>query len=763
MTEANLLGGYIRHPSEPTPNRVTEFVRDITLETVPEHAHALISAETRYHMWINSREVVRDGGLFRESRPGCGWADKVDLAPYLRVGANRIYILLYYFGNGGRNNKRLPSDGLAFDCAAIGVNSDSGFLCRLHPAYYTPGEPRPSYLYGGDNLGYDARLDDGIPAVGHALPEGFVEPVRVDAGIFGKSYLRPIPLFRVTRERDAVVSDAGCAAGSTDANTSCAVSSTDANAGRAVSSTDAYTPAHINADKVVYTAAFDESDRTVHTVDLPLSLESGRYKIRVDRAGCTVTKLGTITPTEPDRGCADLMLTGREFTASLPWAAWVYPVLYIDGDGGEVVSVRTDRYEVPGGPGDSSHTYRGHRLEFRLKSGENRVEGLIPLYGEHLIVSCDRAVRLRGIRYRETGYNTDLVGSFTCDDEVLNRLVKKAARTLYVCMRDNFMDCPDRERGQWIGDVSVQIPQAAFLLDERAMLLAKKAILDFVNLRHGDLLVGNVPGEHSSELPSQSLAAISEWGLAAQYLRYTGDLETLAELFEPALRYLALWETDERGLVSSRKGSWQWYDHLYNCDGEVIENAWYLSALKFVRRLGELLGRTCDDFVARRVESISAGIERYWRGSFYSSDGRLCDDRANALCVLAGVCPPERYPLIRQVLLSVYNSSIYMENYVLVALCEMGYLTEAKRRMTTRYYNLAMNENSTLWEDFNILGTRNHAWSGAPATLAFRYFMGIDIDRLSGKLTLSPALNLYDQIECTIPQAGTPPRAESRV
>ena len=84
----------------------------------------------------------------------------------------------------------------------------------------------------------------------------------------------------------------------------------------------------------------------------------------------------------------------------------------------------------------------------------------------------------------------------------------------------------------------------------------------------------------------------------------------------------------------------------------------------------------------------------------------------------AGVCPPERYPLIRQVLLSVYNSSIYMENYVLVALCEMGYLTEAKRRMTTRYYNLAMNENSTLWEDFNILGTRNHAWSGAPATLA---------------------------------------------
>ena len=61
--------------------------------------------------------------------------------------------------------------------------------------------------------------------------------------------------------------------------------------------------------------------------------------------------------------------------------------------------------------------------------------------------------------------------------------------------------------------------------------------------------------------------------------------------------------------------------------------------------------------------------------------------------------------------------------------------------MMSRYYNLAVNENSTLWEDFNLLGTKNHAWAGAPATIAFRYLLGIDTN--DGKTyTISPCKGL---------------------
>lgn len=86
------------------------------------------------------------------------------------------------------------------------------------------------------------------------------------------------------------------------------------------------------------------------------------------------------------------------------------------------------------------------------------------------------------------------------------------------------MDCTDRERGQWIGDVSVQAPQIFYAMDENAVPLLKKAIMNFIGLRKGDRLVGNVPGMNSKELPAQSLNAISEFGMIAAYYEFTNDL-----------------------------------------------------------------------------------------------------------------------------------------------------------------------------------------------------------------------------------------------
>jgi alpha-L-rhamnosidase len=91
-----------------------------------------------------------------------------------------------------------------------------------------------------------------------------------------------------------------------------------------------------------------------------------------------------------------------------------------------------------------------------------------------------------------------------------------------------------------------------------------------------------------------------------------------------------------------------------------------------------------------------------------------------------------------------------MENYVLRALCEMGYVKEAYKRMVSRYYNLAMNENTTLWEDFYILGTKNHAWSGAPITIAYKYFMGIDTNDGFKTFTINPDKALFKRMRLQI-------------
>jgi hypothetical protein len=111
----------------------------------------------------------------------------------------------------------------------------------------------------------------------------------------------------------------------------------------------------------------------------------------------------------------------------------------------------------------------------------------------------------------------------------------------------------------------------------------------------------------------------------------------------------------------------------------------------------------------------------FWKNNHYAGNDFM-DDRANAMAVLCGIASRDKYPDIARVLTSVFNSSPYMENYVLMALCAMKRKNEAYSRMMSRYQKMIDNKNSTLWEDFSILGTRNHAWSGAPLAIICEYF-----------------------------------------
>ena len=161
-----------------------------------------------------------------------------------------------------------------------------------------------------------------------------------------------------------------------------------------------------------------------------------------------------------------------------------------------------------------------------------------------------------------------------------------------------------------------------------------------------------------------------------------------------------------------------------------------------------------DAFLNERVELLSANIEKYyWKEDHYAS-GELVDDRANAVAMLSGICPEERYPNIRKVLLTVFNSTPYMERFVLTALCKMGYIDDAFDRMMSRYYKLAKNENSTLWEDFYILGTRNHAWSGSPVEIAFRYLLGISSDDGFKTFNVNPHKGIFGYINATFNANG---------
>jgi len=673
MKKITFKGNCIWSREDAYPNEVAIFKKTFRVSTAPTQTKAYIAAETRYFLYINGKAAVMDGGLFRESLPGCGYADEADLAPFLITGENTLEILVNYFGNEGRNNINSGRAGLMFDCPALKIYSDTSFQCKKNSGYHTPADDPPSYLHGGDHLGFDACVDC----------EEYTNAVIVDSSLWGDLYLRPIPLLRF-EEKVMCKHEPAVIAGEAEQSKSCA------NTGLL-----------------------------------------RRFAPRNDGGRCFVNN-------------------PIHYSLPLPHAMAFFPCLQVEANGGEKIQIYTDRYMVNGGPGDQHNTYRSHRVEYICKNGINDFTSIRYLYGEELIIVPDKPVKLLGLGYIETGYDTDIVGYFNSGLPLLDILVKKSARTLYVCMRDNLMDCPDRERGQWVGDISVQVPLVFFLLGTSAQALVQKAIMDFINLRKGDALVGNVPGVHFLELPAQSLCAISQWGLIAQYVKYSGDESVLETAFEPMVRYLQLWQLDNEGLLVPRHDGWRWFDHLHNVDEAVLENAWYFSALRFALDVSQKIGKLeHTTFLNERIESIKSSFDRkFWKDTHYAS-GPVVDDRANAMAVLSGLCGPEKYPQIRTVLISVFNASVYMENFVLTALCEMGYIHDAYKRMCSRFYNLAVNENSTLWEDFFIQGTKNHAWSGAPALLAFKYFMGIDTSDGFKTFTVNPCKEvLVNGCEC---------------
>ncbi|MGL1891413.1 MAG: hypothetical protein OCD02_07270 [Spirochaetaceae bacterium] len=98
-----------------------------------------------------------------------------------------------------------------------------------------------------------------------------------------------------------------------------------------------------------------------------------------------------------------------------------------------------------------------------------------------------------------------------------------------------------------------------------------------------------------------------------------------------------------------------------------------------------------DHFLESRIKSIELNFNRlFWKDNSYSSEG-VVDDRANALTVLVGLCPQKQYNKIKF-----------------------------------------------------VLGTKNHAWNGSPATIAFKYFMGIDTTDGFKTFTANPVPDLFE-------------------
>jgi alpha-L-rhamnosidase len=435
----------------------------------------------------------------------------------------------------------------------------------------------------------------------------------------------------------------------------------------------------------------------------------------------------------------------RSYRAELPYDCHVHPVLELKGPAGQHIEFKSDTTGRLG-----KNAVRG---AYVTREGHQVYEHLPWLSGHELFFRIPQCVEVVSLRFRETGYDAEWIGAWKSDDPVLDELWQRARRTLYVNMRDTYMDCPDRERAQWWGDVVVQLGQNVYLFDyDTGQDLLRKGILELARWQREDGSIyspvpsGRLPdglapqktrdGSYGRELPYQMLSSIGWYGFW-RYALFSGDRETIERVYPSVKKYLSLWKIDPRGVTAPRhpEGAWIWVDWGRFKDEPVLASCWHYLALKGAVEMARLVGADEDitDY-ERTMATIKAHFhDVYWKGGHYRSEKlewsatvKELDDRANAMAVVAGLAPESVYPELRAVLKEQMHASPYMEKYVLEALFLMGYPEDALARMKSRYQVMLDLPITTLREHFHYSnGTDNHAWSGGPLTMMEEFIAGI--------------------------------------
>lgn len=432
----------------------------------------------------------------------------------------------------------------------------------------------------------------------------------------------------------------------------------------------------------------------------------------------------------------------------------ITPYLKVKSAAGKFIDIRTDNYK---GGGEYNV-----RTEYVTCDGVQEFETYGYMNGHYVVYTLPEGVEVLELKYRETRYNAEIVGHFSCNDPFYNSLWEKAMNTMNVNMRDAIQD-PDRERAQWWGDVVIILGEILYTLDDNGKLAIDKAISNLVEWQKPDgVLFSPVPaGNWDKELPGQMLASVGEYGFW-NYYYFTGNKATINYVYPHVKKYMDLWELNDNGLVKHRKGGWTWLDWGNQIDSALIYNTWYYMALKGASKMAGLENdESYKKACLAKMEKVKTAFNReFWDGQGYRSENYKTnyDDRGNGLAIVAGLAETDKWPGITKVLQENFNASPYTEKYILEALFKMNRDDLAQERMKTRYRKMVNSELTTLWEGWGIGvegyggGTYNHGWSGGPLTLMMQHMAGISPLKPGwDAYQIKPQMGTLNTINCTVP------------
>ena len=470
-----------------------------------------------------------------------------------------------------------------------------------------------------------------------------------------------------------------------------------------------------------------------------------------------VWDLETYAPDDTDYVTA---LSSGKYRLKLPSNIQFTPYIKVKAPAGKVIRMSSPN------AGNTSVTYTTKGASDG-GSAVQEFESLTWINWWYVDFEIPEGVEVLALGYRQSGYNTEFEGVFDSSDEFFDRLWIKARDTAYVNIRDTFMDCPDRERAPWLGDAVNEMAIAYYAMSPTVYDAVRKDIATRVNWQNADgIIPSTAPAtfryNEYAELTGQSLAGVMSW---YDYYLWSGDIETLRMAYPALQKYMDTFDLDSvpytdpflRG-DGTNTMHLNWIDWGPNMDQHLSLNIWayigvdtlckFASALDDTENLAKY--ETLRDAMKSKFDAM------FWNGKEYRSATYTGapDDRGQALAVFAGLVSPDKYPVIRDLLMKHQYASPYTVKYVIEALYLMGYPADAEKRMKESYKNDVPLDDPTFSEGWGGTGSKNHGWAGGGLITLSGYAAGIrPLEANFKRYTVIPQLASIESLKATVPTA----------
>jgi len=400
-------------------------------------------------------------------------------------------------------------------------------------------------------------------------------------------------------------------------------------------------------------------------------------------------------------------------------------------------------------------------------------------YAEIICSSADTVLSdidmiVRHCPFDESGFR------FASNNPLLNDIWAICAQALKIGTQDYYLDCPSREKGQYLGDFLVTGNAHMYLTGNSS--LYRRTLFDFaLSAKVCDGLLACAPGAYMQEIADYSLQYPYDVLL---YYRYTGDKETVRELMPCMDNLAAYFKKSARadGLLEAALEKWNIVDWPANLRDDYdmnltnpatdprchnVINAYYYICLKSIEEMKDAVG------IPYTPEADAVG--KAYVAAFYDPGQKLFVDHedsthtalhSNVLAALAGLVPEEAKEPVRALIMEKgLCCGVWFSYFVLKALASLGAYEDE--------YRLIVNESIHSWANMLREGATTsfeawgkdqkwntslcHPWASSPIIAMIEDIVGIAPESFhTGVLQVSPHIPAGLTVDLLLPcQNGT--------